>query len=115
MSETLLFQRAYDTNCLRLTSYSRMVSDSATDNLIRWSDSGDSFFGELLLIGPHAIPLTPQQYALVIDHERVAHDVLPRWFKHSNFASFVRQLNMYGFHKGKPNNLWGRCGCALLT
>ena len=36
---------------------------------------------------------------LVLDHERVAHDVLPRWFKHSNFASFVRQLNMYGFHK----------------
>ncbi|KAL5511603.1 CTA8 [Sanghuangporus vaninii] len=56
-----------------------MVSDSATDNLIRWSDNGDSFF--------------------VLDHERVAHDVLPRWFKHSNFASFVRQLNMYGFHK----------------
>ncbi|KAI5124561.1 hypothetical protein M0805_003083 [Coniferiporia weirii] len=56
-----------------------MVSDSATDSLIRWSDSGDSFF--------------------VLDHERVAHDVLPRWFKHSNFASFVRQLNMYGFHK----------------
>ncbi|KAH8117395.1 hypothetical protein DFH11DRAFT_1007948 [Phellopilus nigrolimitatus] len=56
-----------------------MVSDSATDSLIRWSDSGDSFF--------------------VLDHERVAHDVLPRWFKHNNFASFVRQLNMYGFHK----------------
>ncbi|KAL5529185.1 hypothetical protein ACEPAG_5159 [Sanghuangporus baumii] len=56
-----------------------MVSDSATDSLIRWSDNGDSFF--------------------VLDHERVAHDVLPRWFKHSNFASFVRQLNMYGFHK----------------
>ncbi|TDL27335.1 hypothetical protein BD410DRAFT_782426 [Rickenella mellea] len=56
-----------------------MVSDSATDDLIRWSDAGDSFF--------------------VLDHERVAHDVLPRWFKHNNFASFVRQLNMYGFRK----------------
>ncbi|KIJ34663.1 hypothetical protein M422DRAFT_213064 [Sphaerobolus stellatus SS14] len=62
-----------------LSKLYHMVNDPATDNLIRWSDAGDSFY--------------------VYDHERFAKDVLPSWFKHSNFGSFVRQLNNYGFHK----------------
>ncbi|GAA5968470.1 hypothetical protein JCM11641_007646 [Rhodosporidiobolus odoratus] len=56
-----------------------MVSDTATDDLIYWSDEGDSFF--------------------ITSADRVAKELLPRFFKHSNFGSFVRQLNMYGFHK----------------
>ncbi|KAH9170448.1 hypothetical protein EDB89DRAFT_1307189 [Lactarius sanguifluus] len=56
-----------------------LVNASSTDELIRWADTGDSFF--------------------VFEHERFANDVLPRFFKHRNFSSFVRQLNMYGFHK----------------
>ncbi|KAG5640818.1 hypothetical protein DXG03_006934 [Asterophora parasitica] len=56
-----------------------MVNDPNNHELIRWSEAGDSFY--------------------VLDHERFAREVLGRWFKHQNFASFVRQLNMYGFHK----------------
>ncbi|TFK46680.1 hypothetical protein OE88DRAFT_1638057 [Heliocybe sulcata] len=56
-----------------------MVNDHSNNDLIRWSETGDSFF--------------------VLDHDRFAKEVLGRWFKHQNFSSFVRQLNMYGFHK----------------
>lgn len=36
---------------------------------------------------------------VVEGHEEFARTVLPRFYKHNTFASFVRQLNMYDFHK----------------
>lgn len=36
---------------------------------------------------------------IVEKHEEFAKTVLPRFYKHNTFASFVRQLNMYNFHK----------------
>ncbi|KAJ3882904.1 transcription factor Hsf1 [Lentinula edodes] len=56
-----------------------LVSDPETDDVICWSESGDSFF--------------------VLDPTRLATERLGAFFKHNKFASFVRQLNMYGFHK----------------
>ncbi|KAI8891484.1 winged helix DNA-binding domain-containing protein [Backusella circina FSU 941] len=56
-----------------------MVSDRRNHHLISWNPSGTSF--------------------LVCNATRFAQEVLPEHFKHSNFSSFVRQLNMYGFHK----------------
>lgn len=47
--------------------------------IICWNDSGTSF--------------------LVKNVTELCEDVLPVYFKHSNYASFVRQLNMYDFHK----------------
>jgi hypothetical protein len=56
-----------------------MLEDSTISHLISWSPTNESFV------------MTP------------SHDfakVLAQYFKHTNISSFVRQLNMYGFHKG---------------
>lgn len=56
-----------------------LVNDPTCDDLIAWDPSGGSFH--------------------VYDQARFAREILPRYFKHNNFASFIRQLNMYGFRK----------------
>ncbi|TKA32961.1 hypothetical protein B0A49_13945, partial [Cryomyces minteri] len=55
------------------------LDQSNNTNLIRWSDDGNSF--------------------LVLNEDEFAKTLIPDLFKHNNYASFVRQLNMYGFHK----------------
>ncbi|XP_025943908.1 heat shock factor protein 1, partial [Apteryx rowi] len=62
-----------------LTKLWTLVEDPDTDSLICWSPSGNSFH--------------------VFDQGQFAKEVLPKYFKHNNMASFVRQLNMYGFRK----------------
>jgi hypothetical protein len=57
----------------------QLVSDSTNDSFVSWSSTGDSF-----------VVHKPIEFA---------HDVLPKYFKHNNFCSFIRQLNTYGFHK----------------
>lgn len=56
-----------------------MLEDDTIEEMIAWGASGTTFS-----------VANPAEFAKV---------VLPNWFKHSNWQSFVRQLNMYGFHK----------------
>ncbi|KAH0637848.1 hypothetical protein KY289_037763 [Solanum tuberosum] len=56
-----------------------LVEDPLLDSIISWGRNGESF--------------------VVWDPVEFSRLVLPRNFKHSNFSSFVRQLNTYGFRK----------------
>uniref|UniRef100_A0A8C5EMI1 HSF-type DNA-binding domain-containing protein n=1 Tax=Gouania willdenowi TaxID=441366 RepID=A0A8C5EMI1_GOUWI len=62
-----------------LTKLWTLVENVDTNELICWSKEGNSF--------------------LVFDEQRFAKEILPKFFKHNNMASFIRQLNMYGFRK----------------
>lgn len=62
-----------------MLTVSSFLDESKNTDLIRWSDDGNSF--------------------IVLDEDEFARTLIPELFKHNNYASFVRQLNMYGFHK----------------
>ncbi len=53
----------------------------------------DTSFADVVAWGPHG------DCFVVKDMNEFTKSILPRMFKHSNFASFVRQLNKYDFHK----------------
>nr|XP_027126013.1 heat stress transcription factor A-7a-like [Coffea arabica] len=56
-----------------------MVEDPETNSIISWSPNNRSF--------------------TIWDHIKFSVELLPKNFKHSNLASFVSQLNNYGFRK----------------
>ena len=56
-----------------------MLEDESLKETICWNDDGDAF--------------------IIKNINEFSEAVLPRYFKHNNLASFVRQLNMYDFHK----------------
>ncbi|GMJ00339.1 HEAT SHOCK TRANSCRIPTION FACTOR B2B [Hibiscus trionum] len=66
-----------------LTKTYRLVDDPSVDDLISWNEDGSAF-----------IVWQPAEFA---------RDLLPKYFKHNNFSSFVRQLNTYGFRKVVPD------------
>ncbi|WPH00089.1 response regulator [Acrodontium crateriforme] len=62
----------------------KMLESPQDESVVRWGNEGDSF--------------------VVLENEKFTKHILPKHFKHSNFASFVRQLNKYDFHKVRHNN-----------
>jgi len=62
---------------------SYQMIDTCPPNVGGWSQSGETF--------------------LVRDEDTFAHSIIPSFFRHNNFSSFVRQLNFYGFRKIKSD------------
>ncbi|XP_024359691.1 heat shock factor protein HSF24 isoform X2 [Physcomitrium patens] len=65
-----------------LTKTYHLVNDPATNDIVSWGEDGTTF-----------VVWRPPEFA---------RDLLPNYFKHNNFSSFVRQLNTYGFRKVVP-------------
>ena len=87
-SERLSLRTGIATSCLSLPPFVpktwTMIND-CDRAICEWTEDGTTF--------------------VVKDIEIFAAEIIPQYFKHSNFSSFVRQLNFYGFRKVKKESI----------
>lgn len=67
-----------------LTKLYTILSDTTYDEIIHWDNDG--------------------KRVIICDVINLCNIVLPKFYKHRNYSSFVRQLNMYNFKKIKTAN-----------
>ena len=58
-----------------------ILNDNTSQDIITWNSNGPGI--------------------IIKDTHKLCDTILPKFFKHNNYSSFVRQLNLYGFHKSK--------------
>ena len=58
-----------------------ILNDLSYNDIISWNIDGNGIF--------------------IKNVSKLCEIILPKFYKHNNYSSFVRQLNIYGFHKGQ--------------
>jgi heat shock transcription factor 1 len=82
-SDSQTTEKVKKPNKFLLRTY-KMVSETKNHPFVSWTPDGDSL--------------------LIKDVDGFTSKVLPKFFKHKNFSSFIRQLNMYDFSKNKETD-----------
>ena len=62
----------------------QILEDDKNKDIIHWGDNG--------------------KYFVIENVHNFTEKILPKYYNHNNYSSFVRQLNMYDFHKKKTNS-----------
>lgn len=75
-------------DCVPFIAKTYNMIESSSNDIATWSIDGKSFY--------------------IYRPKVFSQDIIPKFFKHNNFSSFVRQLNTYGFRKTKASSFSGK-------